>query len=507
MILDNNDTDVPRTWKVDVCIVGAGAAGITLARDFASRRFSVLVIEAGGFIAEADSQELYRGHSTGQALSDPMACRLRFFGGTTNHWEGWCGELDTMDFARREWVPDSGWPITAEELAPYYATAAQTCEIDATSHAVTGLPAFDASRFVARGWRFSPPTRFGTRYRDSLARSNNVTVLLHANLTRIDMSDTDARVQRVLLHNYADVASSVEAAVFVLACGGLENPRLLLAATNRPEGIGNRHDLVGRYFMQHLEVQGVRILATRPGPIAAAFAQHERHRTHLTLSAEEQRRGRLLRCGFGVSDADPSSRGTRALTAIGNDLAEARWPDELGTRLHSVLTDLNGVARDSLRFLREEAHNLSLLIYGEQSPNRDSRVTLSDARDRFGLRTLVVDWRLTETDKRSIRGAVMALAAEFGRLQLGRVHIDDWLLSEDNQWPEYIWSGCHHMGTTRMATSPAHGVVNADCRVHDVENLYIAGSSVFATGGYVMPTLTITALAHRLAAHLMRILT
>ena len=175
--------------------------------------------------------------------------------------------------------------------------------------------------------------------------------------------------------------------------------------------------------------------------------------------------------------------------------------------IRHVMSDLDsvvsGIYKQSLhKPVRRTKYSPALYVRAESAPNYDSSITLSEQKDQLGQAKIRMNWQLTETDKRSIRLSLLRVAEEFGRLGLGRVQLDDTFFSDESSWPQPIWSGCHHMATTRMSDNPRIGVVDKNCRVHTVQNLYIAGSSVFPTGGYATPTLTIVALALRLAKHI-----
>ncbi|MCB1896076.1 MAG: GMC family oxidoreductase [Zoogloeaceae bacterium] len=503
MFTDARDLPDRSLVDADLAIIGAGPAGITLARAFASTRTRVCLIEAGGFERDEADQDMYAGTCAG--IDYPLvASRLRYFGGSSNHWGGFCRPLDAIDFERRDWVPHSGWPFAHEMLAPYYEKACDLVEIapgrfdDRAYWQRAGgeaLPEPATGRIRMRYVHFSPPTRFGRRYRDELAAAGNVEVLLHANVAHI-RSSADARsVTELDIRTRNDRRHRLRASRYVLATGGLENPRLLLLSDSaNPAGLGNDHDLVGRYFMEHPHLSKfaetiVVALDRLPRIYRKQMLVDGRHgQAAFNPSAQWLREGRLLNATFmggigttyapGEPPADPrDERRQRMLKAARPWLGEhsAAAPDvPLG-------------------------HVFSLGCACEQAPNPDSRVSLADDVDALGLRRIRLDWRLGEQDRRSIVAHVRALAQELGALGIGRTRIE---IPDDGNWPAWVDGGNHHMGTTRMHDDPRQGVVDADCRVHGIDNLYVAGSSVFPTSGAANPTLTIVALALRLADHL-----
>jgi choline dehydrogenase-like flavoprotein len=504
----------PDPIECDLCIVGAGAAGITLALQFVGTPLEVLVLESGGFEYEPEIQDLYVGQNVGRPYYDLDVARLRYLGGTTNHWMGWSLPLTELDLARKPWVPYSGWPIARSELDPFYAAAHAVLEIGAPDLAAGALGlemlALSPEHLDHRLYRRSPPTRFGERYRSDLQRAGNVEVWLHANATEVVADDAAARAIAMQVATLDGKQARVHAAVFVLALGGIETPRLLLNSTGvAAAGLGNQRDLVGRFFMEHLEVFTGQIVAATDG-WTGAYRPIEHDPTRGTvwpaigLSALAQEREAVLNFTCSVTEtfiARLRSEGYSSLTQLKKDVLALRLPSELGGHLWNIVTDLAGVVRG----LHEGAlPTFGIFSRSEQAPDPESRVRLSAERDALGSRRVALDWRLSDLDRRTSRVATGLIARELGRLGVARVQIDAWLAAEDGSWTPDLLGGNHHIGTLRMAEDPAHGVVDRDARVFGLDNLYIAGSAVFPTGGASPPTLTIVALTLRLAEHLAR---
>jgi choline dehydrogenase-like flavoprotein len=259
--------------------------------------------------------------------------------------------------------------------------------------------------------------------------------------------------------------------------------------------------------MQHPERAVARITTNDPKTLVRAFEQRKSDigliRAHLTNSATSKQRFQLLNAGFDIMPQRDYGAGYMALRGVLRDFSDRAWPSGLDAKLWTAVTDLDGVVGDLYRRARgEEVASFELIVHSEQAPNPESQLTLAHERDRLNMPKLRVDWRLTARDKRSIRESTLRVGEELARLKLGRIKLDEWLLADDDSWPDRIWSGCHHMGTTRMSDDQEAGVVDRNCRMHSVGNLYVAGSSVFPTGGYVTPTFTIVALALRLADHI-----
>jgi choline dehydrogenase-like flavoprotein len=355
-------------------------------------------------------------------------------------------------------------------------------------------------------WQFSPPTRFGEKYRDELDRSGNIHVLLNANAVDVQITSSGSAVRQIKLKSLSGREGQVRAKAYVLACGGIENPRLLLDSNGvERDGVGNRRGLVGRYFLEHPHaIVAYAIPQTALDRYVAYYNSVEVAGIPIQVkpgvSEEVQRREGILNGCIDVGYGYDRSPGYLGVYHIMRNLRRGRMPSNFDTSLVQVLSDLDGAAGGLYRQLRGQ----NVLWFGanfEQAPNPDSRVLLSAERDRLGCRQTTLDWRLSAIDKHSLRVGCRIVGEELARLGLARMKMDAWLLKDDSTWDD-LEGHFHHMGTTRMSDDPASGVVDADCRVHGISNLYVAGSSVFPSCGYANATLTIVALALRLADHL-----
>ena len=428
--------------------------------------------------------------SSSDAAPYLKSSRLRFFGGTTNHWGGYCRPLDPLDFEVRPWVAESGWPFGREELDPYYRRAEEVLQIrafapQAAIEAATKphllLPL--ESEVEPALFRISPPTRFGPVFRDELVRSPAIHVVLHANALRLECDRDGRRVKRVVASTLEGKRLEVRARRFVLAAGGIENPRLLLLSDDLAKrGLGNQNDLVGRYFMEHPHLTAVDLAVVgRRKRLPRYFGEKDGNRVLLRLSDSRQRRDGLLNCAFRL------------------DNRRASGPREpLGPPIARLVSDLDALRQEAIESQRLPVRSCRAMAMCEQAPNPASRVTLGEERDRLGLRKVRLEWKLTHLDLESLRASMGRLGHAFGAWGVGRLahaHDSEELLS-------LVAGGNHHMGTTRMHVDPRRGVVDADCRVHELANLYVAGSSVFPTCGCSNPTLTLVALALRLGDHL-----
>jgi len=503
MRLERGDLDPARGLDADVCIVGAGAAGIALARALSGKGLDVLLLEGGGYRPTTRSQELYRAEmvTTYRGPRDesyPFESRLRYFGGTTNHWSGWCRPLEPWDFEARDWVPHSGWPFGLEELRPWYERAMPVLGIshwEAMAGPAGGAEAGrvhppPSPRLESRTFHCGAPPRVADAYGPELHRARDLRVLVEANVLRLRAAGSGRAVERAEVQLEDGPRLDVRARHFVLACGGIENPRILLLSDREdPRGLGNAHDLVGRYFMEHPHDSRAGWLVFVEGEANAAVTRYymERPRREGTdmrtmnvwiTPFEVQRRERLL--NFSLQARDP----------------EKVELDALGGAVEATSGTLRAWDAPDTR----DAPRVAAMLWtrSENAPHPDSRVTLGTERDRLGLRVARLDWKLREVEARSVRRSFEIFCHEFAAAAGGRARI-----RVDPERPfATTWGASHHMGTTRMHADPRHGVVDPDCRVHGLANLWIAGSSVFPTSGVANPTFTLVALALRLAERL-----
>jgi choline dehydrogenase-like flavoprotein len=502
--------------ETELCIVGAGAAGITLAREFINTGFRVVVLESGGTELETATQDLYAGSDIGRPYYNPTIHRLRYFGGTTNHWGGLCALPDSLDLEVREGIPYSGWPFSRDHLEPWYQRAQAVCQLGPYGYSPSDwgirpndIPEpFRGPHFVCQVMQVSPPTRFGPENASELRQAQNLTVYLYANALRFDASENNAEVQQLGVGVLPDGRFTVRAHIYVLATGGIENARLLLLST-RDDGIGlgNQHDLVGRFFMVHLEYSGGIIALANPyldlrfntgtgGAYYNRFGIDRRFESYVCLSEETRRELKLPHLRFRF---DYQPRSVKALRRL---IGRTDHGAEILSDLRSVMRDLDGVATFVARKFgrKQPTEAIQLACTSEQMPNPESRIGLDRELDAFGLQKVTIGWRLTAEDKRGMAIGQRMFGAELGRVGFGRLRST--VTNDDINWPENMYGDEHNIGTTRMHRDPRFGVVDENCRVHGVANLYVGGSSVFPTSGAFNPTLTIVAMALRLADHI-----
>jgi choline dehydrogenase-like flavoprotein len=525
VILDGREVPNGGVLAADVCVIGGGAAGITMALQLAGKSTSVIILESGGLNPDVATQSLYKGEITGLPNYPLEACRLRYFGGSTGHWGGWCRPFDPIDFEQRSWVPGSGWPIAYEELAKFYPRAHEICHVsdmnyDPAGWDLSATPPFplSGSSVETKLIQFSLPIRFGTVYRPVVEQMKNVRVFLHTNATSIDLSANAKRVDQVSVAVLNGNRFSVRAKHYVVATGGIENARLLLASNQvRTAGVGNAHDQVGRYFMDHIQLDSAQVLPIARNLDFTLYQTDSRHSLrrsmhpgappigvmgYLKLSEEAQRQARTLNYSACVYQSywldyflhsdNPDNR-DKSLWRITSDAVETVWKN-LRVASSMALERLPGRGKHPF---------YKIMATQEQAPNPDSRVLLSRTRDALNIPHAELHWELLDVDRYTLMEALRQIAIAFGTSHLARLNVP--MDFTKQALPTYMRGSWHHYGTTRMSDDPRTGVVDRDCKVHDVANLFIAGCSVFPTSGNGNPTLSIVAMTARLAEHLQRL--
>jgi choline dehydrogenase-like flavoprotein len=543
MIVDSSELNDAQLANVDVCIIGAGAAGLTLACELDGTGLNVVLLEAGGVAHEPGLADYYTGTA---APPHPGLTEFRRLGlgGTTSLWGGRCIPLDPIDFERRDYVAHSGWPIGYDEVGRYYPRAMQYCDAGACDFTVAGslknptptVAGFDgrAVMFTDRIERYSLPTDFGRRYRRRIERSGNVTLVLHARCTRLRKRAGSQALESVELVDRAARVRRVQPRFAVLATGGIEVPRLLL--NSDPDGalFGNGSDLVGRYYMCHFESTCGRLVANG-APVSFDFEKTRDGvycRRRLGFAPATQREHRLLNGVYRLHFPDYSdpAHGSAVMSAI--YLARATLPAEyravlrhnrhlgegaaLRPHLVNVARGLPQLARFAKDWLLKRQLARRKLPYtliknadgsfpiefnSEQEPTPTNRIALLPESDRHGVRRVAVSWSIGAQE---VEAACRSFILFRDTLQAGssvsRLEFDAAQLAEQIRRAPPL--GGHHIGTARMGATERQGVVGPDCSVFGVNNLFIASSAVFPTSGAANPTLTIVALALRLADHL-----
>jgi choline dehydrogenase-like flavoprotein len=528
----------------DVIVVGGGAAGLTFAQAAGGKGLRVLLLECGGMRETREGRAALAGELAGPFVHPALDLyRTRALGGTSRLWGGRCIPLDPIDFEQREWVPYSGWPVSYDEIAAYYRPAMMAAEAGdddfdpntvlagSQPELATGL---DGDFIRTTLERFSRPTDFWKRFGRELGLSKHVAILPQTKLLAIELASSGAAVEKLIIADKAGRRFEMQAANYVLALGGLETTRVLLASRGvKTKGIGNDFDQLGRYYMSHLCANGGTVdLSRSAASLAFDYEQDARGiyvRRRLWLTETAQRALRLANMTFRTHLPDPGdpAHGSAILSAmfLSKSFVQREYAakfSEGAIKAADYVRHVRNIALDPAKLsgfawmwmrrriladrklpsvvLGSADNRYPLEFHAEQMPNPNSRVLLSPARDADGVPRLKVDWRVLDADVESLIAAHKLLQREFERTGTGRFSFDEETLP--GRIRERSIVGGHHIGTTRMSASPKAGVVDPNCRVHGVENLYIASSSVMPTSGQANPTLTILALSLRLADHL-----
>ena len=534
MLIDARTIPANTHIDTEVCIIGAGAAGITLALEFVAQNFRVCLLESGGLENDAETQALAKGDNVGLPYFSLEVARLRFFGGTTNHWGGWCWPFGPIDFEKREWVPYSGWPFNRQHLVPYYERAQTVLQLGPFNYDAGFWQESHRPQIPLQGFRVitsmiqTNALRFGEVYRNTIFQAKNITTYLNANVLEIETSKNAKSATRVAVTSLRKNPFFVSAKLFVLAAGGIENARVLLLSNKvQTGGLGNQNDLVGRFFMDHPKLVTGSFLPSNPylNPGLYSGDDHSTKKIRvlgaLTLSEEVQRQEKILNYSSTLetqyAEQLSANPGIQSIQRLMHGLRQGKLPERFWEHLGNVIFDIDDVGRFFYRrhvdgTPLDKIKLFKLVHHIEQAPNPESRVVLSNEEDALGKKRVKLNWRFTNLEKRTIRRAQEIIAMELGKSGLGRVQITldnndgDWVVPKNTSNWDGPQGSFHHMGTTRMHADVKQGVVDADCRVHGVSNLFIAGSSVFPTSSCVNPTSTIVALAVRLADHVKKVM-
>lgn len=526
MIIDLTHAAPPERTH-DVVIVGGGTVALLLAVLLERQGQSVLVLETGGGGFEAPAQELNDATVTGRAHLGISVARGRVLGGTSNLWGGQLTLFVPSDFEARAGVSDAPWPITYQDLLPWYDAVAQELRLaqvlDETSPQALKLfggqypdiPGF--TLFLTR-WLKEPA--MGRWFHERLQNSTSLTVLLHAHVTGLQVDATSGRVESVRVSRADGTPVSVTGQQFVLANGTIEITRLLLASgAEQPHAPWASNPWVGAGFQDHLEMRGGRVHLLDKPRFLRTFQ-------NIVLGGHKYQPKLQLHTGVGTVGTDPAlnvtgyfafdssiSEHLQHLKLMLKSLFRGGLPDQ---SLGDMLRHIRGMGSAWLpmivQYLRHHRiynpadRGVWLVMHAEQLPRDDSRITLDPQRkDRFGMPLAALDWRIGGQPEVHAMAAFVRRANEsLQAAGLARVEIDPLLDTEDSRVLEHASDTYHQCGGARMGHRPGDGVVDSDLRVFGSPNLYVAGSAVFRTSSYANPTFTAMALTARLADHLQR---
>ena len=521
MLIDGRQLTSSQTINTELCILGGGPAGITLANELKSAFDNIVLLEAGGEQYETEIQALYEADSFPEFYPDPKVSRLRFLGGASNHWANNTSPFSKIDFEVREWVANSGWPVSYDEFHPYYEKAAQYCQTGNDGYDTHDwMPKLQLGSLVKEA-KFSrlaiakaslPPTRFYISHGQPLVESSNVSIYKYASLVDIEFDEIQKRIISATFTSYTGVQHKVIADKFVMNLGGLENARMLLYFNQKYNNkLGNHNDNVGRYFMDHPTMNAAHLISDEKALNSMSILDQSRYIvSFFELQQQTLKDNETINLRMPVVGASEYqlSDGISSFHILKNAFSHGELPDQFFTHIGNLVFDadmvIEAIARkefDTKLFdSAQDRVGFQIPMMVEQLPERDNRIYLSSQKDRLGIPKLSIEWKVSQANKDMMWKSLELFARDMGIMSLGRLR----LLRERSSrlFGDQMGFGHHHMGTTRMSENEAHGVVDKNCQVFGVDNLFIAGSSVFPTGSHVPPTLTITALAVRLADYL-----
>jgi choline dehydrogenase-like flavoprotein len=510
MIIQGQNIQQEEILKADICIIGAGAAGLTLAQEFNHCPVSVLLLESGGLKNDPITQSLADGTSDAEIYPFTES-HYRCFGGSTTRWRGQCIPLDDGDFEQKSWLPYSGWPFSKSELLPYYQKAQEIFGLPEKTPNLSQKSPFHQLPLETKILQYSNPLDLGKKYKKKIIDSKNITLVIHSNVMELIPNQEGRLIKFLKVRGKKGNQFTVKAKTVILATGGMENPRLLLASNSYfPQGLGNRHDLVGRFFMEHyLKIGGIMPINqksefitnfTHGYPLANTYAQDI-----FGLSNDLRHREQLLNihwriCRYNLlEDTQPIIMGKKLIQEFPQITQQWQqlWQGDLNIIPRYLWWHFHNKLNPSAHF-----DHIRFLGLVEQEPDFHNRITLSSKCDFLGQPLVNLRLNFSQQMWESVDRSMFYLGKILSERGFGQLEYDRDRLQHLTFYDKV---GYHHMGTTRMHSNPCHGVVDANCKIHDIDNLYIAGSSIFPTGGAANPTFTIVALALRLADHLFKI--
>ena len=547
MFLKADELEHDEVVTCDICIVGTGHGGMSTALELADSGRSVLLLESGTLRRDAETQKLYDGESLSHLHASPLLYRERFFGGTSHVWGGRCSPYDAQDMTERPYMPNSAWPIKRSDLDSAYERAYELCDIGRYSVEVDDLlgsnapdmiPGLDSQKVrTDRAWLFSLPTNFGTKFRSTIKSSTTINCLLGANVLSIELSADGQQVEYLDAATLDDRRFKVRAQRYVIAAGGVETTRLLLSSRSvLPNGIGNHSDLLGRNYISHICGKvGPWRFKPKGGPLIWSYDRtvddiYMRRAIRIDEQALDEAKLPNIRLVLDIPPPSDPAHGNAVLSAMyllkrfivrhvppeyAADLNGLGPVKHLGAHVKNCVLGLPHLFRFGFKWLfkrilarrklpsllEEDAQNRYWVHFdAEQRPNPNSQLRLSERNDRFGNPLITIDYQVTDEDIDSTARAIEMIASELVRCGVAEINMDPAEMRA--QILKYTGVGSHNYGTTRMAAQPDQGVVDANCRVFGVDNLYIASSSVLPTASFANPGLTICAIGVRLGRHL-----
>jgi choline dehydrogenase-like flavoprotein/diketogulonate reductase-like aldo/keto reductase len=516
MLHDFDSPASPVPAHADVCIIGAGAAGILLATELAKARRRVILLEGGGRQQEQRSQDIYRSEITGLPYAGIHNGRFRTYGGTTTQWGGQILELDDFDFEPRQHVTGTGWPFPKSFLTGYYERALHFEGLrrverqDSRVWAALNLTSPDLGpEFFMQYSRWCPERNFAELHSRALTESRSLTVYFHANFVGFVLNDPKTAIQAVKVRSFTGREESFTADRFILCTGGIESIRLLLQPLAEGAAPWQASGLLGRHYQDHISLNGIPIKDIRLQPAHRYFGYVTvdgfRYHNKVRLSLAEQKAHETLNVAGTIN---PFRKENKARDKAFLTLRQMIRKRKLSSLSETARTAwyLPGITTGWLAYrFRDEAaswERTMLTLHCEQSPTSGSAVTLSEERDEFGLLRTRLDWEIGTHEIHSMRTYLRLATSACERGGFARIETPRGFFEDDAVVRAMCGDSNHHMGGTRMSSSPLNGIVDADLKLHGIANGYVCSSSVFPSSGFSNPTHTVLALAMRLSDHI-----
>jgi choline dehydrogenase-like flavoprotein len=505
MFKDLKDLPDDSTSRYDICIVGTGPAGISVAKQLLDTDHRIVMLESGGMLPEDKYQKLNKGENSGPSFLSLDASRIRCFGGASKLWAGYCSPFKSDEFDKKSFIPLSGWPVSLDDLKVYYKEAAKMLGISykkfynknyfQDTFEGVSFKEFNRDDSFLSGNVFQVSNAknrdFGEKYKIDFESSVNTDIIFHSTVTDLNLNSEGKDIQSVSIADLDGNKATIEARIFVLACGALENPRILLAANKYyKNGIGNVNGLVGSCFMSHPGISNVGEFHKSSPEKCISEDDYKDYIVQFEMSSRERTKQKVMRHIFSVSKYLERPKPWICISG----------------RVFSKFSDFFSTVKEPTYKIESEVAsrlwNLNVAL--EQPPRLSNNLRLHTTSDDLGMPKINMHWdELSKIEKDTVIKSVKMMARELGLIGIGRIKFKSELVSGKSYKINDPIN--HHIGTTRMSDSPKTGVVDRNCKVFGISNLYVAGSSVFTTSSVVNPTYTIIAMSLRLGNYLKKI--
>ena len=470
MLINNlNDFQTP-----EFVIVGAGPAGTTLANQLSLTNKKVLLLEGGGEEINEIDQNRYKGKVIGDKYFDLDVARLRYFGGSSNHWGGNCAPLDEIDFLQ--------WPFEKKDLDEYRENARKILNIKEK------FEKYESSIF--KSFKLSSmlesDVNFKEKYFEQFKKDKNIFLTLNANLLQIISDDSNGYVTELLIKKNDNIKKLIipKKTKIILSCGGLENSRILLWSKAKSQNNFLNGLPIGKYWMEH------------PSGHIAQFLGEE---NKVNKVFKDRKNFFLVPSKSFIQDEDLNNIRFSFLF----------WDNIYEKSMAHYVKDLICIAPNLSKSIIEKisknvVHCVSVIRFNsEQKPDFNNCVKLSKYKyDDLGMPRIELHWNIGDDVFITLKKTLEQLGEEIINLNLGRIGVDKYVYEKSFKESNDIFGNYHHMGGTIMSSSQRKGVVDKNLKVENTNNLYVLGSSVFPSGGHFNPTFTIVQLALKLANHL-----